>query len=137
MNLRIYGLTNWAIAAAVLAAMASTAVAGQTAAPAAPAAAAAAAPAGNAETGQKLWMSIGCYQCHNLQAQGSSATGPRLGPKPIAWAAFTRYVRRPTNQMPPYTAKVVSDADLAHIYAFIQSRPAPTPAQNIPLLSGK
>ena len=94
----------------------------------------AAAPAGNADAGRKLFVSFGCYQCHGYEAQGSSATGPRLGPKPIAWAAFARYVRRPTNQMPPFTAKVVSDADLANIYAFLQARPAPTPVANIPLL---
>jgi len=89
-------------------------------------------PAGNAETGKKLFVSYGCYQCHGYEAQGSSATGPRLGPRPIAFAAFSRYVRQPTGQMPPYTAKVVSDADLANIYAFVQARPAP--ATNVPLL---
>ena len=93
-----------------------------------------AAPAGNAETGKKLFVSYGCYQCHGYEAQGSSATGPRLGPKPIAWAAFQRYVRRPTNQMPPFTEKVVTDTDLANIYAFLQSRPAPPPVASIPLL---
>jgi ubiquinol-cytochrome c reductase cytochrome c subunit len=91
-----------------------------------------AAPAGNAEDGKKLFVSDGCYQCHGYEAQGSSATGPRLGPKPIAFAAFSRYVRQPTGQMPPYTAKVVSDSDLANIYAFVQSRPEP--AKEIPLL---
>jgi ubiquinol-cytochrome c reductase cytochrome c subunit len=90
------------------------------------------APPGNAEAGKKLFVSYGCYQCHGYEAQGSNATGPRLGPRPIALAAFSRYVRQPTNQMPPYTTKVVSDADLANIYAFVQSRPAP--AANIPLL---
>jgi mono/diheme cytochrome c family protein len=89
-------------------------------------------PAGNVEEGKKLFVSYGCYQCHGYEAQGSNATGPRLGPRPIAFAAFSRYVRQPTNQMPPYTTKVVSDADLANIYAFVQSRPAP--AANIPLL---
>ena len=84
------------------------------------------------KTGKKLYVSYGCYQCHGYEAQGSSATGPRLGPRPIAFAAFSRYVRQPTGQMPPYTTKVVSDADLANIYAFVQSRPAP--ATNIPLL---
>jgi ubiquinol-cytochrome c reductase cytochrome c subunit len=131
MNLRIDGLTKWTMLAALL--LATVAGAQTAAPPAAPAAAQA--PAGNAETGKKNFVSFGCYQCHGLEAQGSSATGPRLGPKPIAWAAFTRYVRRPTNQMPPYTEKVVSDADLAHIYAFLQSRPAPTPLANIPLLN--
>ena len=92
----------------------------------------AAPPAGNAETGKKLYVSYGCYQCHGYEAQGSSATGPRLGPRPIAFAAFSRYVRQPSGQMPPYTAKVVSAADLTNIYAFVSSRPAP--ATNIPLL---
>ena len=91
-----------------------------------------AAPAGNAETGKKLFVSYGCYQCHGYEAQGSNATGPRLGPRPIALAAFSRYVRQPTGQMPPYTVKVVSDADLTNIYAFLQSRAAP--ATNVPLL---
>lgn len=131
MNLRTGGFANWTILAALL--LATAGASAQTAAPAAPAAAQA--PAGNAETGKKNFVSFGCYQCHGLEAQGSSATGPRLGPKPIAWAAFIRYVRRPTNQMPPYTEKVVSDADLANIYAFLQSRPAPTPLANIPLLN--
>ena len=70
-------------------------------------------PPGNAEEGKKLYASYGCYQCHGYEAQGSNATGPRLGPRPIAFAAFSRYVRQPTGQMPPYTTKVVSDADLA------------------------
>jgi ubiquinol-cytochrome c reductase cytochrome c subunit len=90
------------------------------------------APAGNATEGKKLYVSYGCYQCHGHEAQGSSATGPRLGPRPIAFAAFSRYVRQPTGQMPPYTTKVVSDADLTNIYAFISSRPAP--ATTLPLL---
>jgi mono/diheme cytochrome c family protein len=91
-----------------------------------------AAPAGNVEEGKKLFASVGCYQCHGLEAQGSSATGPRLGPRPIAFAAFSRYVRQPTGQMPPYTAKVVSDTELTNIYAFVRARPEP--AKEIPLL---
>ena len=86
---------------------------------------AAPAPPGNADAGKKLYVSVGCYQCHGYEAQGSSATGPRLGPRPIAFAAFSRYVRQPPGQMPPYTSKVVSDADMANIYAFVRSRPEP------------
>jgi ubiquinol-cytochrome c reductase cytochrome c subunit len=90
------------------------------------------ASAGSVEAGKKLFASIGCYQCHGREAQGSSATGPRLGPRALPFAAFSRYVRQPTGQMPPYTAKVLSDADLATIYSFVQSRPEP--AKDIPLL---
>lgn len=110
----------------VFALLAGLASQGQATAPQQPVA-----PAGNAEAGKKLFVSYGCYQCHGYEAQGAT-TGPRLGPRPIAFAAFSRYVRQPTGQMPPYTVKVVTDADLANIYAFIAARSAPP--QNIPLL---
>ena len=93
--------------------------------------AATATPAGNAETGKKLWVSYGCWQCHGYEGQGGAA-GPRLAARNLSVAGLTAYVRRPTNQMPPYTEKVVPNADLAHIHAYLQSRPAPP--QNIPLL---
>jgi mono/diheme cytochrome c family protein len=90
-----------------------------------------AAPAGNAETGAKLWKSVGCWQCHGYEAQGGAA-GPRLSARNLPWAGFSAYVRRPTNQMPLYTEKVLPNADLAHLLAFVNSRPAPP--QNIPIL---
>jgi hypothetical protein len=37
--------------------------------------------------------------------------------------------------MPPYTAKVASDADLADIRAFLASLPAPPPLSSIPILN--
>jgi ubiquinol-cytochrome c reductase cytochrome c subunit len=106
---------------------AQTAPAPATASPATPA------PAGNAETGKKLFVNYGCWQCHGYEGQGGAA-GPRLAPRPLPLAGFSRYVRRPTNQMPPYTAKVVPDSDLEHIHAYLASRPAPPAASSIPLL---
>jgi mono/diheme cytochrome c family protein len=85
-----------------------------------PAPATAPAPAGNPDTGKKLFVSYGCWQCH--------------APRPLPFAGFSRYVRRPTNQMPPYTAKVVPDADLEHIHAYLMSRPAAPAPSSIPLL---
>jgi hypothetical protein len=55
----------------------------------------------------------------------------RLGPKPIAFTAVQRYIRQPTGQMPPYTAKVVSDKDLADVYAFLQSVKQPPAVKEI------
>jgi ubiquinol-cytochrome c reductase cytochrome c subunit len=86
-----------------------------------------AAPAGNVETGKKLWVSTGCWQCHGYEGQGGAA-GPRLAARNLPWTGFSAYVRRPTNQMPPYTEKVLPNADLAHIFAYLQSRPAPSQA---------
>jgi mono/diheme cytochrome c family protein len=89
------------------------------------------APSGNAMNGAKIYVSYGCYQCHGFAAQGGA--GARLAPKPLAFAAFTKYVRKPTQQMPPYTAKVVTDQELADIYAFLLTIPAP-PDPNTVLL---
>ena len=93
-----------------------------------------AAPAGDAKNGKKLFAADGCYQCHGYEAQGATPTGPRLGPRPIAFAQLQKYLRQPTGQMPPYTAKSVPDKDLADIYAFLQSLPAPPSAESIPAL---
>jgi mono/diheme cytochrome c family protein len=88
---------------------------------------------GNADNGKRLFASYGCYECHGRQGAGA-AIAPRVGPPAISFAAFLRYVRTPTGQMPPYTAKVVSDQDLADIYTFLKSFPPPAPASSIPLL---
>ena len=86
---------------------------------------AAAAPAGDAEKGKTLFVKDGCYECHGREAQGSPATGPKLGPNPLPFAAFSKYVRTPIGQMPPYKSAIVSDEDLANIYAFVRTRPSP------------
>jgi mono/diheme cytochrome c family protein len=90
-------------------------------------------PAGNAANGRKLFVSFGCYQCHGYEAQGGSA-GPRLAPRPIPYAQLMKYVRHPTNEMPPFTEKVVKDAELTDIYAFLRAQPAPPDVDKIPLL---
>jgi ubiquinol-cytochrome c reductase cytochrome c subunit len=91
-----------------------------------PQAASQSAPAGNAAAGRQLMVRKGCFQCHGREGQGAPITGPRLGPNPLALAAFVRAVRTPRAQMPPYTDKIVSDAELADIRAFLDSRPRPT-----------
>jgi mono/diheme cytochrome c family protein len=92
------------------------------------------APVGNMENGKRLFVKYGCYECHGREAQGSTGTGPRLGPDPAPLSALVSYVRNPTGEMPPYTEKVVSDQDLADIYAFLESLPHPPDAKSIPLL---
>ena len=89
-------------------------------------AAAQSAPTGNADAGRQLLVRKGCFQCHGREGQGSPTTGPRLGPNPLGLAAFVRAVRSPRAQMPPYTEKLVSDAELADMRAFLDSRPRPT-----------
>jgi len=92
------------------------------------------APTGNAQHGKTLYVTDGCYECHGYAAQGGAGTGPKLGPNPIPYAAFSFQVRSPRDEMPPYTAKVLSDADMADIYAFVQSQPQPPKPDSVPLL---
>jgi mono/diheme cytochrome c family protein len=91
-------------------------------------------PAGNTQNGKKLFTSYGCFECHGHQAEGTSAGGPRLGPNPMSFSPFVKYIRQPTGQMPPFTIKVTSDTDLADIYAFLQSLPQPPKADSISAL---
>jgi ubiquinol-cytochrome c reductase cytochrome c subunit len=43
-------------------------------------------------------------------------------------------VRTTSRAMPPYREKILSDADLADIHAYLQSIPAPAKPETIPLL---
>ena len=95
-----------------------------------------ASPTGNVDNGKKLFMSNGCYECHGTVGQGSTSTGgARIGPPSISLEEMVQYVRRPTGEMPPYTDKVISDQNLADIYAYLKSQPKPQAAKNIPLLN--
>ena len=90
-------------------------------------------PAGNAENGKRLYTATACYACHGYVGQGGSA-GPRLGPPAIAFPAFISALRHPRAEMPPYTAKVLSDAQVADIYAHVKTFPEPPDVNTIPLL---
>ncbi|HZR56750.1 MAG TPA: c-type cytochrome [Terriglobales bacterium] len=90
---------------------------------------------GNTENGRKIYMKDGCYECHGRAGQGSRLSGPKIGPQPIPFPAFVIYIRAPQGQMPPYTSKVLSDAELADIYVFLKSLPQPPDPKSIPALN--
>jgi len=90
------------------------------------------APAGDANHGKQLFVDVGCYECHNYSAEGGAA-GPAITP-PIAFEAFELQLRTPRFVMIPYSADVLPDQDVADIYAYLASLPAPEDASDIPLL---
>ena len=91
-------------------------------------------PQGNVEKGKTLFVERGCWQCHGLAAQGGGIAGPRLAGRLPAWPAFARYVRRPTEEMIPYTEKTLPEPELADIYAWLKAIPAPPPVDSLPQL---
>ena len=92
---------------------------------------------GDAVKGKELYSRDGCYECHGRAGQGSILSGPRVGPDPIPFSTLVSYVRQPQGQMPPYTRKVMSDAELADIYAFLQTLPKPAEAKDTPILKSQ
>jgi mono/diheme cytochrome c family protein len=90
--------------------------------------------AASAESGRGLFLKVGCYQCHGTQGQGGSA-GPRLAPDPMPFETLAAFVRTSSRQMPPFHVKVLSDADLADIYAYLQSIPKPPDVKSLPQLN--
>lgn len=90
---------------------------------------------GDAVNGKRLNMRNGCFQCHGMVGQGGLA-GPRLAQTKLPQAAFIAIVRNPRpGNMPPYRAKVMTDQELADVYAYMQSVPPPVPLASIPVLT--
>ena len=89
---------------------------------------------GDASRGKELFLKYSCYACHGFS--GQNGPGARLVPMRMTAAAFTAYVRSPrTRQMPSFSAKVLSDQQLADIHAFVKTLPESKPAKDIPALA--
>ena len=91
-------------------------------------------PSTNSKNGRRLYVRMGCQDCHGYEGQGATRTGPRIGPNPVPYAQFLQENRQPSGQMPPYTSRIISDRDLADIYAFLVSLPTPPDPRTIPIL---
>jgi mono/diheme cytochrome c family protein len=91
-----------------------------------------AAGAQEADRGRALFDAYGCYQCHGHAGQGGAA--PRIAPSAYPLQAFAQLVRRPSDEMPAYSAGALSDAELEAIYLYVRAIPEPPAAEAIPLL---
>jgi len=89
---------------------------------------------GDAARGKRVFEKDGCYECHGYAGEGGR-DGARIARTTMPAPAFARYVRRPGGAMPAFTQKVLSDQELADIYAYLKSLPAAKPAAEIPLLN--
>jgi mono/diheme cytochrome c family protein len=88
---------------------------------------------GRGSAGRDIFVRKGCFECHGYSGQGAD-TGPKLAPGTIPFSMFGSIVRNPPNQMPAYSRRVLSDAELADIYAYLLSVQKPRPVQDIPIL---
>ena len=88
----------------------------------------------NVDNGKKLFEAKACYQCHGWQGQGGFA-GARLAQTKLNLQGFRNIIRNPPpSNMPPYRVAVLSDGEVADLFAFVQAIPTPQPIGAIPLL---
>ena len=87
---------------------------------------------GNLQAGKDLYLRYSCYACHSYDGHGGA--GARLVPMRMTVERFTTYVHNP-RQMPPYSTRLLSDAQLADVWAYIKSLPVSPEAKDIPLLA--
>jgi len=95
------------------------------------------APAGDAAKGKAVFLKEACFTCHGRSGQGGAYNGPApiLAQTALPLEAFRAQVRNPVNDMPAYSDAVLSDKDIADIYAFVKLLPGPRSPRDIPILN--
>lgn len=95
------------------------------------------APTGDIANGKKVYLADGCFMCHGRVGQGGAYNGPApvLAKTEMPFEGFKGQLRQPVQDMPAYSEAVMSDQQVADIYAFLQSLPGRTDPKSIPLLN--
>ena len=92
-------------------------------------------PQGSVERGKQVYQSKWCHSCHGTVGQGGErGAGPKIAPNPFPYEAFAQQTRRPRANMPRYPVEVLSEQEMADIYAYISSIKAGPAAKDLPLL---
>jgi mono/diheme cytochrome c family protein len=84
--------------------------------------------------GAQLWVEKPCAGCHGAQAEGG--IGPRLAGTALTLDEVLLQVRVGAAPMPAFAEEDVSDLEVQHIYAWLQSLAPPTPTPE-PTPAGK
>lgn len=84
--------------------------------------------------GKRLFERKACYECHGWRGQGGLA-GARLAQTKLTLQGFRNIIRNPPpSNMPPYRATVLTDQEVADLFAYVLSFPPPLAVDKIPLL---
>ena len=95
------------------------------------------APKGDVANGKKIYLATGCYFCHGRAGQGGAYNGPApvLARTEMPYEGFKGQLRQPSQDMPAYSEAVMSDQQIADIFAFVQSLPGRRDPKSIPILN--
>ena len=94
-------------------------------------------PPGDPVNGKRVYLADGCFECHGRAGQGGQFNyqTPALAKTALPVESFIAFLREAPNDMPSFSADVLSDKDAADIHAFLQSLPGPRPVKEIPQLN--
>ena len=95
------------------------------------------APKGDVANGKRVYLATGCYMCHGRAGQGGAYNGPApvLAKTEMPYEGFKGQLRQPTQDMPAYSEPVMSEQEIADIYAFLQSLPGRRDPKSIAILN--
>jgi mono/diheme cytochrome c family protein len=95
------------------------------------------APAGDPAEGKRLYLAVGCFLCHGRAGQGGflNTPAPILAKTQMPFEGFKGQLRDPVRDMPAYSEAVMSDKQVADLYAFVQSLPGPLPAKDMAIFN--
>jgi mono/diheme cytochrome c family protein len=94
-------------------------------------------PHGDAVNGKRIYLALACFTCHGRSGQGGAYNGPApiLASTALPFDGFKGQIRDPSNDMPAFSDAVLSDKDIADIYAFVKSLPGPRSPKDIAILN--
>jgi mono/diheme cytochrome c family protein len=82
-------------------------------------------------------LAVGCFTCHGRSGQGGAFNGPApiLASTALPFDGFKGQIRDPSNDMPAFSDAVLSDKDIADIFAFVKSLPGPRSPKDVTILN--
>jgi mono/diheme cytochrome c family protein len=95
------------------------------------------APHADVTNGQRIYLAVGCFTCHGRSGQGGAFNGPApiLASTALPFDGFKGQIRDPSNDMPAFSGAVLSDKDIADIFAFVKSLPGPRSPKDVTILN--
>ena len=92
---------------------------------------------GDPVKGKRIYLAVGCFECHGRAGQGGrfNYPTPALAQIELPAESFIAFLRAAPNDMPAFSADVLSDQDAADIHAYLRSLPGRKPVKDFPLLN--
>jgi len=92
---------------------------------------------GDPVKGKGVYLAVGCFECHGRAGQGGrfNYPTPALAQVELPVESFIAFLRAAPNDMPAFSADVLSDQDASDIHAYLRSLPGRKPVKDFPLLN--